>query len=200
MVDINSASVEQLKPLKISCTNADCDSGLHCFRKSRSMAASEVGQCRYCGAELIDWDRLHNRNLKDANFTFQSLKYEMIRHHFWHKAIDQKAVNHARRKGRKTLQEATEHRLRKSVGPPITTFDGRQTGWNGNIIYYGQHALACCCRTCMEYWHGIDKGIALSEEQIDYFSNMIMMYIDERLPYLEEGGIYVPPIRPIADR
>ncbi len=36
--------------------------------------------------------------------------------------------------------------------------DGRQTPREGNTIFYAQHATASCCRTCIEYWHGIPKN------------------------------------------
>ena len=184
-----------LKPLKITCTSADCEMGLHCFRKSRTMAEADRGRCRSCGADLIDWDRVHKRDLSDAAFKFESLKYELVRHYFWHRPIDQRAENHARRKGRIGLREAVRRRLEKSVAPASPAYDGRQTRWDGNVIHYAQHALACCCRTCMEYWHGIPKGVELTDEELDYLVELVMMYIEERMPYLTESGEKVPHIR-----
>lgn len=186
---------KKLKPLKITCTSADCDNDLHCFKKTRQMSRDEIGQCRYCGADLIDWDRVHNRSLDDADYVFNALKFELVRHHFWHKPIDQKAKNHARRKGRIELRKATLHRLRKYIGPSKPSYDGRQTPWEGNLIFYAQHALACCCRTCLEYWHGVEKGKELTEEEIQYFGELIMRYVEERLPDLQDTGIFVPPLK-----
>lgn len=158
------------------------------------MTEMERGQCRYCGTRLVNWKRVHKRNLDDAVFTFESLKYELVRHHFWHKSIDLKAENHARRKGRIKLQEAVRRRLEQSVASASPPYDGRQTPWEGNIIYYAQHALACCCRTCMEYWHGIPKGVELSNVELDYFVELVMMYIDEHMPHLTETGEKIPYI------
>ena len=186
---------ERLKPLKITCTSSDCNNDLHCFRRSRKMAAVDRGKCRSCGKDLIDWPRVHERELRDAAFIFNSLKQELIRHHYWHKPIDQHAENYARRKGRVGLKEAVRKRLKKSVAPANPPFDGRQTPHSGNIIYYAQHATACCCRTCMEYWPGIPKGVGLDDEQLDYFVNLIMLYVDERLPDLSEFPQKVAPIR-----
>ncbi len=185
----------KLKPLKITCTSADCENDLHCFRTTRKMSPFKEGRCRDCGADLIKWERIHLRDLSDAEFVFKSLKYEMFRHHFWHKPIDQLAENHARRKGRIALREAAVHRIRKSVGAAEPTFNGRQTPRSENLIYYAQHALACCCRKCMEYWHGIEMHVALTDDQIKYFTNLIMIYVDERMPDLDDNAIYVPPIR-----
>jgi len=155
---------------------------------------NQRGRCRACGAELINWGRVHKRDPADATYTFAALKYELIRHHFWHVEIDYKAVNHARRKGKMGLQAAAEKRIRKSVGPAEPPFDGRQTPreGSGNIIYYAQHATASCCRKCIEEWHGIPSGQELTEDEISYLTALAMLYVDERLPTLPLCGEKVP--------
>jgi hypothetical protein len=188
-----------LKPLKITCTSSDCEQGLHCFKKSRKMAEVDRGKCRSCGADLIDWKRIHTRDVNDALFTFEALKSELVRHHFWHKRIDQKAVNHARRKGRLELQTAARRKLERLVGSAEPARDGYQTPLEGNVIYYAQHALACCCRKCMEYWHGIPRGVALTNKQLDYFAELIMFFVRDRLPDISDAGQKVPPIRRILE-
>lgn len=192
---------DELKPLGMKCTDADCDNELHCFKfKSRQMSEAERGHCRYCGANLINWDRVHQRNLYDAEFTLNSLRYEKARHHYWHKTIDLRAENHARRKGRLELKKAVRRRLHKAVGTAQPTYDGRQTPKEGNIIFYAQHALACCCRTCMQYWHSIPKGVELTDEQIEYFVELVMMYINERMPNLTEMGEDIPRLKSQTQR
>lgn len=182
------------KPLRISCTSSDCGNNLHCFRKSRKMAEVERGRCRSCGADLIDWPRVHKRDLNDAAFVFSSLKVELVRHHFWHVPIDLKAENHARRKGTMRLHEAAKLRLSKYLAPNNPR-DGRQTPYEGNVIYFAQHALGCCCRACLEYWHDIPKKNKLSDDELEYLTNLIMMYVKEKLPNLTEEGETVPPMR-----
>jgi hypothetical protein len=160
----NHAVKEELKPLKIRCTSADCKNGLHCFLQTQKMlAANPSRRCRSCGAELVDWNRVHKHDLADAAYTFSSLKYELIRHHYWHVEIDQNAVHHAKRKGKVGMQAAAESRIRKSVGPAQPPFDGRQTAKSGNALFYAQHATASCCWKCIEVWHGIPRGRVLSE-------------------------------------
>jgi len=77
---------KKLEPLKVTCTSSACDDGLHCFRQAKETGEQRVrgGRCRDCGVELIDFPRVQQRSLKDLEYTFRSLKYEMIRHHFWH--------------------------------------------------------------------------------------------------------------------
>jgi hypothetical protein len=148
---------------------------------------------------LVDFPRVQKRNVKDLEYTFRSLKYELIRHHFWHLEIDRRAVNYARRKGRIALHIAAEHRIRKSVGPAEPFRDGTQTGKSGNPLFYAQHATATCCRKCMEYWHGVEQKRPLAEEEIVYFTAMVNMFIDERFPSLKDAGEKVAPIRESDD-
>jgi len=188
----------ELEPLKVTCTSSDCDNDLHCFKATREMKSNdEIGNCRSCGADLVDWGRVFQHDLTDAQYTFDALKFEMIRHHFWHVEIDQKAINYAKRKGLSGLESAARSRLRNSVGSGNNPYDGRQTPMDGsgNPIHYGQHATASCCRKCMEYWHDIPTTMTLTEDQIDYLSELVMLYIKDRMPDLGYEGIHVPPIR-----
>ena len=113
------------------------------------MTDEQRGKCRYCGADLVDWDRVHVRDFADVAYTFAALQNEMIRHHFFHNEIDEQAVRHAQRKGRTRLKDAARQRLAKYLAPANPARDGRQTPFEGNAIFYAQHATATCCRTCL---------------------------------------------------
>lgn len=194
------AEKKQLKPLEISCNNADCQSNLHCFRRTRELRKFPKGRCQYCGNQLVDWPRVHKRNLDDVENTFGSLKCEWIRHHFWETPLTDRIVNHARRKGRIGLGKAVQKRIRQTVGRPSSQYpyDGRQTPFSGKgetIITRGQHAIACCCRKCIEYWHGILIDDPLNDTEIMYFSDLVMMYVDVRLPQLGNEPVYVPRLK-----
>jgi hypothetical protein len=78
--------------------------------------------------------------------------------------------------------------IRKSVGPHNHPRQGRQTKWDGNIIFYGQHATACCCRRCIEVWHGISRKRDLTEDEVRYFTELVCLYIRHRLPELSDEG------------
>lgn len=195
MSDGQSAS-GGLVPLAITCTSTKCDDGLHCFKQSRKMkAANRRGECRSCGARLVDWERIQRRDITDIDYAFASLKSEMIRHYYWHIDFDQKAINHALRKGRTRIHADAEKVIRKKVGPAEPFRDGTQTPRNGNVIHYAQHATASCCRKCIEYWHGIERGRELTDEEVSYLAGLAVRYIDERLPRLPATGQKVSPIR-----
>ncbi len=183
----------KLKPLNITCKSTECNNNLHCFNLTKKMRATvEDGCCRKCGVKLVDRDRTKKRRLKDINYTFKALKYELWRHHYWHLKIDQKAINHAKRKGISGMRIASQKRIQTSVGHPADAYDGRQTKKDGNVLYYAQHATATCCRSCIEEWHGIPQNEQLKNDQIKYFAKLLMLYVKERLPYLSENAEYVP--------
>lgn len=190
--------IEPLKPLKVKCTDTDCGNDLHCFKATSKMKKEhQVGICRECGVDLVDWQRIHSRDESDIEYTFESLKHELIRHHFWHIEIDQRAGNYANRKGRTNLRLAVRSRIRSSIGSPNNPYDGRQTPMegSGNPIHYAQHATASCCRKCVEYWHDIPTSRALKDDEIQYLAELAMMYLDERFPDLGDEPKHVPAIR-----
>jgi len=112
--------------------------------------------------------------------------------------IDAKAISHARRKGRRGMQEAAEKRIVSSVGRAQAELfrDGTQTPMGGeNMLYYAQHATASCCRMCIEEWHGIPRNRPLATDEITYLAALTMRYIGERLPDLADNPVKVPPVR-----
>lgn len=183
------------EPLGITCTSTDCGNNLHCFLQLQKMTPDQRGKCRVCGADLVDWPRVHRRKIRDAKNTFKALQCERIRHHYFHRDIDIKAINHAKRKGRIQLMQSARTRLEKYLAPADPPRDGIQTPKKDNSIYYAQHATATCCRKCLEYWHDIPKGWPLTQEQTEYCFELIELFLDERLPDLADEPMKVPPLR-----
>ena len=176
-----------LAPLKIKCTDYKCEQNLHCFKfHSRMLRKDQKGCCRACGVDLVDWSRVHLQDLSDIDHTFSALKNELIRHHYWHKQIDEDARLKALRMGRAGLEEHMRKRIFSSVGKEQPFRDGTQTPLEGDIRYYAQHATASCCRKCMEYWHGIPQGRLLDENEIAYLAELALRFVDDRLPDLPQ--------------
>jgi hypothetical protein len=187
------------KKLNISCTDTDCNSGLHCFRATDKMVAqNKAGVCRECGIQLVNWERIHCRDLHDVQNTFTMLKLEKVRHFFWHVPLSQHAINHAKRKGRKGLRERMKKHLSTAIGPAIPWHDGFQTPMPEDAptaVAYAQHATATCCRKCLEYWHGIPHGQPLVDQDLDYLTELVCLYLEDRIPDLTDNGEKIPPIR-----
>ncbi len=181
-------STEQ-KKLKISCTDTDCNNGLHCFRvKEDANNNFSPNRCRECGAAPIDWMRVHKRSETDIDFTIKMLHHEFIRDHFWKRRFNERSLKYALRKGRTKLEERTPAHLQATIGNAQPFHDGYQTPTEDhkikNPFQYAQHATATCCRTCLGYWHGIPKGRELTQTEISYLANIVNRYLAEKLPGL----------------
>jgi hypothetical protein len=162
----------------------DCIRSLHTYYMSPATNMCGNPVCGLCGKDEIDWGRLHRRDLADVAYAGAQLKTDRFRYKRWAKDLDEKALRHAARKGLTGLEEAARKRIKASVGPAEPFRDGNQTPFKGNIIYYGQHATATCCRKCIEVWHGIPKGRDLTEKETDYLVAVLMEYISFKLPAL----------------
>jgi hypothetical protein len=106
----------------------------------------------------------------------------------------QEAVDYARRKGWRGLEEAVTKRLAVAIGPAEPFHDGRQTPREDskNPIHYAQHGTATCCRRCLQEWYGVPLGVELQPTELRYFSELVMRYLRERLPEVTEEGEHVP--------
>jgi len=186
------ASQEKRDPLEgVSCGKSDCANGLHCFNETKRKASSLAkGVCAACGVAVsVDWERVRKMDLVDIDYTINALKKRWVSHLYWCEVeeIDEKALNHARRKGRINMRELAEKRIRNSVGKAWNFRDGGQTPWKGNVIFYAQHATATCCRKCIDYWYGIEFGRDLTEEEVQRLTALVVRYIEEKVQLTEEG-------------
>lgn len=175
--------------------DAYCEQGLHTY--FRSPATNERGHpvCGSCGGDDIGWERLHERDITDIEYAVAQLKTDRWQYGWWCKPFDPEAVQHAHRKGPGGIKDAVRQRVTQSVarvypmknGKRQPFRDGAQTPFHGNIIYYGQHATATCCRKCIEVWHGIPRGRALTQEETDYLVEVLMAFIAFRGPELGDA-------------
>lgn len=76
----------------------------------------------------------------------------------------------------KGIEHVLEHARRliaERLAPAGIPNDGRQTPMRNHPVFVAQHATATCCRGCLQKWHGIEKGRALSEAEVDYVIRVI---------------------------
>ena len=59
------------------------------------------------------------------------------------------------------------------LAPAQPKNDGKQTPMRGHPVFIAQHATATCCRGCLEKWHHIPQGQALSADQQRYIVGVI---------------------------
>jgi hypothetical protein len=183
---------KEKRTLGIKCGDTRCEQDLHCFReKKRGGKGFDKGLCNECGADLVDWDRIKRRKLSDIDHTFEALRTELIRHAYWNVVINEKATAHARKRGKIQMLQLIRNQLKRLIGNAQPFNDGRQTSTDldsSSAIPFGQHATGTCCRRCLEYWHGIERGRELTPDELDYCAALVLRYIQMRIPDITENG------------
>jgi hypothetical protein len=187
---------QKFEEIKVTCTSTNCGANLHCFKLTKKLARTlGPGMCRSCGRALVSLSRTAQRDLDDIDNTLASLQRECIRHYFWHVPFGQKALDYARRAGRVELEGRAIRRIRGRIGAAEPYRDGRQTPisrTSADALDYAMHAVAACCRKCASYWHGIEMGRPLAEDEVAYLSALACRYLRARLPDLPDGPGHVP--------
>ena len=84
-------------------------------------------------------------------------------------------------KGYKELSQHAYDILNKNIRPAYPKNDGKQTPMKNHPVFIAQHATACCCRSCLYKWHHIDKGIELTDNQINYLVMLVIKWIEKEM-------------------
>ena len=95
-----------------------------------------------------------------------------------------------REKGLPLIRSHARDFVRQRLSSAEPKNDGRQTPMRGaprgHPIFLAQHATGTCCRGCMEKWHGIPKGRALTKEEQEYIVDVLMRWIEESRIEIEQ--------------
>ena len=181
---------KEREPLpEVKCGDSDCENDLHAYREKRKKRGKDYEgvPCRDCGDDSFNWSEFTKRDLNNISLTFNALKKEKIRNVFWNIEIDTYLRNELFNRGRIELEKDVEFRIEKVIkkcGPELFR-DGTQTPLDQyNIIYFAQHATATCCRKCLKIWHNVPYNKELDNNDIKYIKNIIMNYVDEKVPDL----------------
>lgn len=110
--------------------------------------------------------------------TLERLSHSTFRAKF---TLNDKDRAYARAKGKATIDRHAHELLRSRVGGAEPHNDGRQTPWRGHPVFTAQHATATCCRGCIEKWHHIPRGRALSDDEINRLADLVMAWIERDL-------------------
>ncbi len=86
-------------------------------------------------------------------------------------------ISYVNKKGFKKIKEHAYDFITKRLAPKDIPNDGKQTPMKGHPVFIAQHACACCCRSCLEKWHKIPKDRDLSEKEINYIVNLLLLWI-----------------------
>ncbi len=103
--------------------------------------------------------------MRDLNELFTALSKSAFRSKF---QLQGKDLAYLHAKGMPTVIVHAEDFIAKRLAPAAPKNDGKQTPFRGHPVFVAQHATACCCRGCLEKWHGIAKGHALTADEQSY--------------------------------
>lgn len=198
----DNVRIEDLTIEDITCGATKCEEGFHCYSKEATSLRKYGTEraCKECGVELVDWDRVHQNDLADTDFVFKQMKTEVIRHLFWHTPIERDALTSSLLKGRNATKNRAHKLLKQRIGKFSGMWDGRQTPMGKDeLINYAQHATATCCRKCLKAWHDIELTTVLSEEQLAFCTELVMKYIDQRVPFLSAEPMSEESVKLIID-
>lgn len=112
----------------------------------------------------------------DLNPLFDRLAQSKFRSSFYLNAKDKEYI---RQKGWEKIKEGTRETIAKRLAPAVIPNDGKQTPMRHGIFppFIAQHATGCCCRGCLEKWHGIPKGRPLTLKEQIYITRVIMEWL-----------------------
>ena len=111
------------------------------------------------------------------NRVLESLKRSSFRSRF---KLTDEGLKYVDDKGLETIRSHAFDFITSRVAPESPKNDGRQTPMRGHPVFIAQHATATCCRGCIQKWHGIKKGVELTNHEVNFIVDLIMGWIEEQ--------------------
>lgn len=90
-------------------------------------------------------------------------------------------IQYIQNKGVETIRQHAAAFLRERLAPAQIPNDGKQTPMRGHPVFLAQHACGCCCRGCLEKWHGIPQNMELDENTQNRLVDTLMEWIRRQL-------------------
>lgn len=116
----------------------------------------------------------------DIASLFLRLSHSKFRSSFYLNQKDKEIVDN---KGLATIREHAHQIIAKRLAPAFIPNDGKQTPMRHGTspVFIAQHATGCCCRGCLEKWHHIPKGRALTAAEQAYVVEVLMRWIERQV-------------------
>lgn len=107
---------------------------------------------------------------------FERLAKSQFRSSFYLNAKDKAYIQD---KGWEKIEQDTRETIARRLAPAFIANDGKQTPMRHGIFppFIAQHATGCCCRGCLEKWHGIPKGRQLTMREQIYLTRVVMEWL-----------------------
>lgn len=81
-------------------------------------------------------------------------------------------------KGMETIRRHAEDFVRTRLAPANLPNDGKQTPMRGHPVFVAQHATATCCRSCLEKWWKVPRGVEIPESRRCGIVDFLMAWIE----------------------
>jgi len=111
--------------------------------------------------------------MKNYLYVLGKLRYSKFRSSFH---LNEKDKDFVREKGLEKVERDAFEILSRRI-KTLNKNDGRQTPWKGHPVFVAQHALALCCRKCMEKWYGIERNKELKDTEINGLKEIVVDWI-----------------------
>ncbi|MCK9607674.1 MAG: DUF4186 domain-containing protein [Methylomonas sp.] len=101
--------------------------------------------------------------------------------------LQAKDLQYLQAKGLPTICEHARDFVGKRLAPALIPNDGKQTPYRGHPVFVAQHSTACCCRGCLQKWHGIAQGRMLSAEEQNYVVEVLMHWLRREIQRVSDA-------------
>src|SRR4051812_49176348 len=98
-----------------------------------------------------------------------------------------------RDKGLDAIMQHAADLIGKRLAPAKIPNDGKQTPWRNHPVFVAQHATATCCRGCLEKWHHITRGHALTEDETAHVLSVLRRWLESQATFHPEPTLYDIP-------
>ena len=115
--------------------------------------------------------------MRDLDELFAALAKSTFRQGF---ELTAKDLAYLREKGISTVLDHAEDFIGQRLAPAVIANDGKQTPMRGHPVFVAQHATACCCRGCLQKWHQIPQGKALTIAEQAYVVVVLEKWLSNR--------------------
>ncbi|HEY9267918.1 MAG TPA: DUF4186 domain-containing protein [Methylotenera sp.] len=116
--------------------------------------------------------------MRDLDDLFAALSRSTFRAGF---KLNSKDMAYLQQKGLSTVLDHAEDFIQSRLAAAIIENDGKQTPMRGHPVFVAQHATACCCRGCLQKWHHIPQGRALTLAEQAYIVVVLEKWLREKL-------------------
>lgn len=116
--------------------------------------------------------------MRDIEQLFEALAKSAFRSKFH---LSGKDLQYLHDKGLPVILEHARDFIAKRLAPEFIPNDGKQTPFRGHPVFVGQHATACCCRACLQKWHGIALGRQLTAVEQEYIVEVLGRWLKQEI-------------------